>query len=90
MSPVFAVAIYFICWWMVFFIVLPFGAKTQDEAGEIEPGSAESAPMEPKLIRKILITTAAATCLFAGIYIVMAYELLTLQDIPFMPHYGGF
>lgn len=88
MSLVFAAAIYFICWWMVFFIVLPFGIRTQADMGEIEPGSAESAPVAPNLIPKIVITTVVATCLFACIYIVMAFELLTLDDIPFISRYG--
>ena len=35
MSLVFAIAVYFICWWMVLFAVLPIGVRTQEEAGEI-------------------------------------------------------
>lgn len=85
MSLTFAIAIYFICWWIVFMAVLPFGVRTQEEAGEIEPGSPESAPVAPKLIPKIAVTTVLATGLFVGIYIIMAYELLTIDDISFMP-----
>ena len=90
MSLAFAIAIYFICWWIVFFVVLPFGVRTQDDVGEVAPGSVESAPHTPNLLPKILITTVVATGLFSVIYLVMAYGLLTLDDIPFLPNYEPF
>ncbi|GBF28419.1 hypothetical protein MnTg02_03483 [bacterium MnTg02] len=87
MNLVFALAIYFICWWIVFFIVLPFGVRTQDEEGEIEPGSPGSAPVAAHLLSKVVATTLIAACLFAIIYVVMVYDLITLDDIPFLPRY---
>jgi predicted secreted protein len=33
MSIPFAIALYFVIWWTVLFAVLPFGVRTQDEAG---------------------------------------------------------
>jgi len=87
MSLVFAIAVYFICWWITFFIVLPFGVRTQDEEGKIEPGSPGSAPVAPKLIPKAIVTTLIASIVFGIIYAVMAFDLVTLDDIPFLPRY---
>jgi predicted secreted protein len=49
-----------IVWWLVLFMVLPFGASPPDE---IEPGMAPSAPARPRMGLKVLITTAGLTAL---------------------------
>ena len=55
MSIAFALAIYFIVWWIVLFAMLPIGVRTSEEAGEkATPGQAESAPQYPKLLPKML------------------------------------
>ena len=61
MNLVFALAIYFVCWWIILFAILPFGVTTQHEAGEVSPGTVESAPVAPKLIPKLIATTIAST-----------------------------
>lgn len=87
MTLVFGIAIYFVCWWIVLFAVLPFGVKTQQEAGEIIPGSAESAPDAPKLIPKLIATTAITTLIFAVIYWLLESGSISLDDIPFLPRF---
>ena len=84
-----AIATYFIIWWAVFFIVLPFGVRTQDEEKSVVPGSERSAPALPGLARKALITTLVAAIPFAFIYWAMATHAFTLDDIPFLPQFGG-
>lgn len=37
MDRVMALAIYIFIWWITLFAVLPFGVRTQDEAGEVVP-----------------------------------------------------
>ncbi len=39
-----AFAIYFIIWWVMLFVTLPFSGKTQEEAGEVVLGTVASAP----------------------------------------------
>jgi predicted secreted protein len=58
MSVTFAVAIYLVIWWTVLFAVLPIGVRTQGEEGAIVPGTPESAPAAPRLVRVVLLTTA--------------------------------
>lgn len=77
-------AIYFIIWWLVLFAVLPFGVRSQEEAGdEIEPGSMPGAPSRPMLVRKAIATTIVSAMIFAAVYWVLVYSGLTLDDIPF-------
>ena len=87
MSLVFAIATYFIVWWLVLFMVLPWGITTQGEAGEINPGTVESAPASPRLWRKLIPTTVIATILFAGIYVMITYRIVTVDDFPFLPRF---
>jgi predicted secreted protein len=71
MSITFGLAIYFVIWWTVLFAVLPFGVRTQGEAGEIVPGTPESAPVAPRLLRIFAITTVVAAAVFALAYAVL-------------------
>ena len=84
MSIVTALAIYFIVWWLVLFAVLPFGVRSQQERGEVTPGSDPGAPAIPQLARKLLWTTVVAGILFALGYVVYAYRLVALDDLAAM------
>jgi predicted secreted protein len=84
MSIVTALAIYFIVWWLVLFAVLPFGVRSQQERGEVTPGSDPGAPAIPRLARKLLWTTIVAGILFALGYVVYAYRLVALDDLAAM------
>ena len=84
MSLSFGIAIYFIIWWTVLFAVLPLGVRTQEEAGEVVPGTPKSAPLAPRLLRIVLTTTAIAAIVFAIFYAVVTYKLIRLDDIPIL------
>jgi len=88
MSLVFALAIYFIIWWIVLFAMLPIGVRTSEEAGEnTSPGTAESAPHVPNLLPKMLATTMVSGVIFAALYAIIVHRVITLDDIPFFPRY---
>ncbi|MCC4245552.1 DUF1467 family protein [Stappia indica] len=85
MSLVSSVAIYFVIWWIILFAILPIGVVTQEEGGEVIPGTESSAPQRPQLLKKALITTLVAAVVFAGVYWLKVYSGLTLDDLPFKP-----
>ena len=87
MSLPLGLAIYFICWWIVLFTMLPIGVKTQEEAGTVEPGTPESAPVMPRLFPKLVATTIISAIVFAFIYAIVVHQVITLDDIPFLPKY---
>lgn len=63
------IAIYFIIWWLVIFMILPFGIHTQSDEGNVTLGTAPSAPIRPMLVRKAIITSiVSAVILFAFWY----------------------
>jgi predicted secreted protein len=61
----FGIAITFvIVWWLVLFMVLPFGAAPPED---VEPGMATSAPAKPRIGLKLAITTVIAALLASAI-----------------------
>jgi predicted secreted protein len=77
MSTPMAIATYFTIWWIVLFAVLPFGVKSQHEAGvaqSLPSGADPGAPVAPMLVRKALWTTVISAILFAALYAYMAFN----------------
>jgi predicted secreted protein len=59
-------------WFITLFAVLPFFAHTQDEHGEVVPGTPESAPYKINLLKIFFVNTIVAVVSFAGVYTVIA------------------
>jgi predicted secreted protein len=90
MGLISGLAVFFIVWWLVLFTVLPWGVQNTHEAGEnSEPGNATGAPVRPQILVKFAITTVIAIGVFAVLYAVMSFELVSLDDIPFLPSYDS-
>jgi predicted secreted protein len=80
-----AVAIYFIIWWLVLFLVLPFGVKNAAETGEdVEGGNDAGAPVSHGLAWKALVTTLLATLVYAVVYWALTNNVLEQLQLPFM------
>ena len=56
-----SLALYFVIWWILLFAVLPFGVRSQAEAGEVVRGSEPGAPALPALREKAIWTTLVAS-----------------------------
>jgi predicted secreted protein len=83
MDTLILIGIYIFIWWTALFAVLPFGVRTQQEEGSVVPGTPESAPAHPRLLRVVIINTIVATIIFAGVYLIMKFKLITADTIPF-------
>jgi predicted secreted protein len=58
-------AIYFVLWWLVLFVTLPFGIRSQHEDGVGAPGTDPGAPILARMGRKLLWTTILSAVIFA-------------------------
>ena len=58
-------AIYFVVWWIVLFLTLPFGIRSQHEDGIGAPGTDPGAPIITGMGRKLIWTTAISAVIFA-------------------------
>jgi predicted secreted protein len=69
-----ALAIYTLFWVMSFFLVIPFGVRTDEEVGvERVAGHAESAPHKFSFGRAVLRATIVAALLFGLFYLNYVY-----------------
>jgi len=82
MGVIFGLAIYAIIWWTVLFAVLPIGVRSQEESGEVVPGTEPSAPVAPNPGRKLIWTTLISTVVFALVYVVIEYRLIDIDQVP--------
>jgi len=67
-----AFAIYFVIWWIVLFLTLPFGVRSQHEDGEGPPGTDPGAPITTQMGRKMIWTTVISAVLLAVAW--LAYD----------------
>ena len=81
MSIFTALAIYFVLWWICLFAVLPWGVRSQHEAGELTPGTDPGAPVLTNIKRKLVWTTVVASTVFATFYLLYTYKLVTLDQV---------
>ena len=83
MGPVTAVAIYLTIWWTALFCILPLGIKSYHDMGITPPyGADPGSPVNPNLKRKFLTTTWVSTLLFAALWLVIRFHLITLPALP--------
>jgi predicted secreted protein len=85
MSITTALAIFALIWWVTLFTVLPFGIRSQHEAGPDEepaaPGTDPGAPAHFSLGRKLLWTTVVSGVIYAACYVVYVEHLVTIDGL---------
>ena len=69
----------FVClWWIVFFAMLPVDVNREkkDNIEGVDPG----APENPKILKKIVLSTAITSIIFIIIYLLVKYEYFNLRN----------
>jgi predicted secreted protein len=66
-------------WWVVLFCVLPFGAHSQAEAGDITPGTDPGAPVMPNIKQKLLWTTIVTAIVWGLLALVISQGWISLS-----------
>ena len=85
MSVTFAIAVYFVIWWTVLFAVLPFGVRSQHDAGTRVPGTPASAPVRPRFLQIVIATSVLAAIVLGLTYLAIAFNLLDRLGFPVHP-----
>ncbi|MBT3306833.1 MAG: DUF1467 family protein [Alphaproteobacteria bacterium] len=71
-------ATYGIIWWLIIFMVLPWGVRRIDpeDLGEMDdPG----APQKPRLLLKLAITTVLSGVVFGLVYLVIVSGVISFR-----------
>lgn len=85
MSFASGLAIYFIIWWLVLFVTLPFGIRSQHEGDDMLLGTDQGAPIKARLGKKAIATTLISLVVFGGFYYARVVAGIGLDDFPFLP-----
>lgn len=85
MSFASGLAIYFIIWWLVLFVTLPFGVRSQQEGEDMALGTDRGAPIKASIGKKAIATTIISLVVFYGFYYAREVAGIGLDDIPFLP-----
>ncbi len=83
MAVVSGIVLYAVIWFVVLFCVLPLRLTTQDEAGEVVPGTHKSAPADPQLRKKAVIVTLVSAVIWAIVTTIILMEWITVEDLDF-------
>lgn len=79
-----ALAVYFLFFVGIAFLMLPFGMRTNEEVGaENIPGQADSAPHRFELVPHLLKAAAIAAAVFAIYYLNYVNGWITAEDLDF-------
>ncbi len=72
------ILVFVVLWWLVIFAVLPWGVRIPEKAAR---GHADSAPVQPMLLRKVLATTAITAVLWVVVYLIVTSDLISFRDM---------
>ncbi|WP_380053504.1 DUF1467 family protein [Falsihalocynthiibacter sp. SS001] len=83
-----ALVLYAVIWFMTLFVVLPIRLKTQQDTGDIVPGTHSSAPANPQLKKRAIIVTLIALVVWAIIFTIIVTGTITVRDFDWMNRLG--
>ena len=72
------ILVYVIIWWLVLFMVLPWGARPPENP---EPGHANSAPEKPRLWLKAGVTSVIAGVFWVIVYLIISNKWITIEGL---------
>jgi predicted secreted protein len=73
------IAVYLVIWWLVIFMVLPWGNQALD-AEDVARGHASGAPRKPHLAIKLAVTTVIAAILWVVVDVVMMQGWISFRS----------
>ena len=77
MGIVSGIVVYVMLWWLVLFMVLPWGVRAPDAP---EVGHEAGAPQAPRMWVKALITTVIATALWVAVDVFIVSDLFSFRQ----------
>jgi len=78
-----AVVLFAVLWFLILYMLLPQGVKSQSESGGVAPGTPASAPSEPMLKRKLIRTTAITVVVWAVVVGIIMSGWIHINDLDF-------
>lgn len=83
-----AIVLFAVIWFMLLLIALPMRMTSQEEAGEIVPGTPASAPVDPMIGKKMKWVTVVAVVLWVPLVAFIVSGVVSIHDIDFYSRMG--
>ncbi|MBC6438466.1 MAG: DUF1467 family protein [Rhodobacteraceae bacterium] len=88
MNVVTGFVLYAIIWFLTLFVILPIRMTTQGDEGRVIQGTHASAPNDPMLKRRFLVTSAIAAVVWVIAAWIIIFDVITLEDIDLFTRFG--
>ena len=75
------IVLFAVLWFLTLFIVVLIGQRSQQDAGDVVPGTPAGAPADLRLRGKLIWTTVIAGLIWAAIAFVILGGVVTRADI---------
>lgn len=81
MSITGGIVLFAVFWFLSLYMVLPFFVQSQEEAGEVEPGTPAGAPSESLMKKKLIWATVIAIVVWLIVGAMLEMEVVTMDHI---------
>lgn len=78
MDIITGIVVYLTIWWVVLYAVLPWGVKLEENP---QTGHATSAPANPDLRRKFLVTSGISAIIWLVVWILIKNDVIDFRSI---------
>lgn len=78
MGIVSGIVVYILVWWTLLFCVLPWGNSPEEDP---DVANAKSAPANPRILKKFLITTLLSCVLWLIIYGLIESDVISFKEM---------
>ena len=89
-----AIAMYFLIWWTMLFVVLPLEVRNHHELKEQNPdhdefvkGTDKGAPVKPNMRRKVWQTSILSAGVWLVLFVAFQFDLIDWRNLPFFPDF---
>jgi len=83
-----ALIIFTAIWVVLFLVALPIGLNSQQQSGEIVPGTPSSAPVNPVFRKKLIVVTIVTLLIWLPLMWVIYSGQFTMRDFDFYNRMG--
>lgn len=83
-----ALVVYAVLWFLVLFVILPLRMVSQGEAGDVVKGTTASAPSDPRMKKRFLLTSVIAFVMWVPLCAGIINGYLTVEMFNLYKHIG--
>lgn len=83
-----AIVLFAVIWFMLLLIALPMRMKSQEQDGNVVPGTPASAPVNPMIGKKMIWVTVVTVVLWVPLVAFIMSGVVSIHDIDFYNRMG--